>query len=85
MYVSNLTDDYDKITFINRTNFENEDNIINIFIYLLLPVPSSIVLFFLTSLMIYTLTKSLRTIKSYWINLYFKIFPFVESFVDLVT
>ena len=54
---SNFTD-YDNITFTNCTNNENEDlNII--FKYLLLSIPSSILLFSLISLMVYTLIKPL--------------------------
>ena len=47
----NTTNDYDNITFTNCTNIENEDlNII--FKYLLLSIPSSILLFSLISLMV---------------------------------
>ena len=54
---SNYTD-YDNITFTNCTNNENKDlNII--FKYLLLSIPSSILLFSLIFLMIYTLIKPL--------------------------
>ena len=55
----NITDDYDNISSIsNCTNNENEDlNII--FKYLLLSIPSSILLFSLISLMVYTLIKPL--------------------------
>ena len=50
--------DYDNITFTNCTNNENED--LNIFFkYLLLSIPSSILLFSLISLMVYTLIKPL--------------------------
>ena len=45
MYITNITDDYDDITFTNCSNIENEDiNII--FQYLVLSIPSSILLFF---------------------------------------
>ena len=57
MYVLNNTD-YDNITYTNCTNTENED-INNIFKYLLLSIPSSIKLFFPKSLMVYTLIKPL--------------------------
>ena len=64
MYIANVTNecdnitDYDNITFTNCTNTENEDiNII--FKYLLLSIPSSILLFSLISLMVYTLLKPL--------------------------
>jgi len=59
MYVLNITDDYDNITFSNCTNNENED-LNNIFQYLLLSIPSSIIIFSLINLMIYTLIKPLR-------------------------
>ena len=52
MYITNITDDYD-----NCPNTENED--LKIFLkYLLLSKPSSILLIFLKSLMVYTLIKS---------------------------
>ena len=69
MYVTNITEEYDNITssnftdfdnitFTTCTNIENEDlNII--FKYLLLSIPSSILLFSLISLMVYTLIKPL--------------------------
>ena len=54
MYITNITDDYDDITFTSWSNIENEDlNII--FKYLVLSVPSSILLF---SFMVYTLFKN---------------------------
>ena len=54
----NTINDYDNNTFTNCTNIENEDlNII--FKYLLLSIPSSILLFSLISLMVYTLIKPL--------------------------
>ena len=55
----NITNDYDNISSIsNCTKNQNEDlNII--FKYLLLSIPSSILLFSLISLMIYTLIKPL--------------------------
>ena len=52
------TNDYDNFTFTNCANIENED-LSNIFKYLLLSIPSSILLFSLTSLMVYTLIKPL--------------------------
>ena len=58
---SNYTD-YDNITFTNSTNNENEDMSI-IFKYLLLSSPSSILLFSLISLVVYTLIKPLLNIK----------------------
>jgi len=58
MYVINITDDYDNITFTNCTNNENEDMNI-IFKYLLLSIPTSILLFSLISLMIYILIEPL--------------------------
>ena len=62
MYVLNPTDEYDIITFTICTNIENEDN--NIFFkYLLLSMPSSILMFSLIILMIYTLNKPLITSK----------------------
>ena len=55
----NITNDYDNISSIsNCTNNENEDMNI-IFKYLLLSIPSSILLFSLISLMVYTLFKPL--------------------------
>ena len=58
MYVKNIADDYDNITFTNYTNIENEGlNIISK--YLLLSIPSSILLFSIISLMVYTLFKPL--------------------------
>ena len=62
MYVLNITDDYDNITFTICKNIENEDNNI-IFKYLLLSMPSSILMFSLIILMIYTLIKPLITNK----------------------
>ena len=61
MNVTNFTEDYDydNISSIsNCTNNENEDMNI-IFKYLLLSIPSSILLFSLISLMVYTLIKPL--------------------------
>ena len=58
---SNYTDiinDYDNITFTDCTNTENDDYIIN-FKYLIPSIPSSILLFSLISLMIYTSIKPL--------------------------
>ena len=54
----NITNDCDNITFSNCTNNENEDMNI-IFKYLLLSIPSSILLFSLISLMVYTWIKPL--------------------------
>ena len=55
----NVTEDYDNISSIsNCTNNENEDMNI-IFKYLLLSIPSSILLFSLISLMVYSLIKPL--------------------------
>ena len=45
MYVLNITNDYDNITFTNCTEIENEDNNI-IFKYLLLSKPGTILIFF---------------------------------------
>ena len=56
---NNITNDYDNISSIsNCTNFENDDKNI-IFKYLLFSIPSSILLFSLISLMVYTLIKPL--------------------------
>ena len=56
---NNITNDYDNISSIyNCTNNENEDMNV-IFKYLLLSIPSSILLFSLISLMVYTLIKPL--------------------------
>ena len=64
MYISNVTNDcdniteYDNIIFANYTNTENED--VNIIFKLLLrSISSSLLLFSLTSLMVYTLIKPL--------------------------
>ena len=57
-----ITDDYDNITFTNCTNIEKEDNDI-IFKYLHLSIPSSILLFSLIGLMIYTIVEPLITNK----------------------
>ena len=62
MYVKNIADDYDNITFGICTNIENEENNF-IFKYLLLSIPSSIILFSLISLMEYTLIKPSITNK----------------------
>ena len=60
MYVSNKTDDYEFLN--NSTQNENED--VNIIIkYLLLSIPSSILLLCLISLSIYTMIKPLITNK----------------------
>ena len=59
-----ITDDYDNITFINCTNIQNDDNKI-FFKYLFLSIPSSIILFSLISLLIYTLIKTLNLINEY--------------------
>ena len=69
MNITNITDEYDNITsnnydydnissISNCTNFENDDNDI-IFKYLLFSIPSSVLLFSLISLMIYTIIKPL--------------------------
>ena len=59
MNVTNITEDYDNISSIsNCTKNENGDMSI-IFKYLLLSIPSSILLFSLLSLMVYTLIKPL--------------------------
>ena len=59
----NITNDYDNISSIsNCTNNENDDMNV-IFKYLLLSIPSSILLFSLISLMVYTLIKPLIKFK----------------------
>ena len=59
MNVTNITEDYDNISSIsNCTNNENEDMNI-IFKYLLLSIPSSILLFSLINLIVHTLIKPL--------------------------
>ena len=81
MNISNFIDyvnisDYDNITFTNCTNTGNDvDNII--FKYLLLSIPSSIFLFSLISLMVYTLIKPL--IKKRWRNFFTQNIQFVVS------
>ena len=62
MYLANVINDYDDITDYNKilstdcTNTENEDA--NIFFkYLLLSLPSSILIFFLLSIMAFTSTE----------------------------
>ena len=70
MDITNITDDYDNITSSNLTDFDNISSISNctnvenddmniIFKYLLLSIPSSILLLSIISLMIYTLIKPL--------------------------
>ena len=64
MYITNVTNDYDnitdydKITFTKCTKIENEDIDI-IFKNVLVSIPSSILLFSLISLMVYTFIKPL--------------------------
>ena len=64
MNVTYITDEYDNITSNNYDNitnnctYNNDDNNI-IFKYLLFSIPSSILLFSLISLMIYTIIKPL--------------------------
>ena len=48
MCVLNITDDYETITFTNRTNIKNEDNNI-VFNYLLFSTPTSLLIFSLKS------------------------------------
>ena len=60
MFVLNITDDYDNITFSNCTNSENDDKDSN-FKFLLLSKPSSELLVSLRILRIYTLFKPLIT------------------------
>ena len=67
MYVLNITGDYDNIIFTNCTNIKNRDNNIS-FGQLLSIIPSSIILFSLINLMIYTLIKLLTTNKREWRN-----------------
>ena len=62
MYITNITDDYDKITFTNCTKIENEDNNI-VFTFLLFSIPGSTLLVSVISLMIYTLIKPLISKK----------------------
>ena len=58
MYLTNITYDNDNISFTNRTTIENDHNI-KFSKYLILSKPSSILLFSLISVMIYTLIKPL--------------------------
>ena len=69
MYITNVTSEYDNITssnytdydymtLSNCTNVENGDNNI-LFKYLLLSIPSSILLLFSITFMVYTLSKTL--------------------------
>jgi len=68
MNVTYITDEYDNITSNNYDNitnnctYNNDDNNI-IFKYLLFSIPSSILLFSLISLMIYTIIKPLLKFK----------------------
>ena len=62
MKITNVTDDYDYMILTNCTNTEIEDIII-IFEYLLLSLPSSILLFSLVALMVYILIKPLLSKK----------------------
>ena len=67
MYVTNITDDYDKITSNNYPDYENistlsicannEGNIDVIIPTLLLTIPCGLSFLFLMSLMVYTLIK----------------------------
>ena len=67
MNVMNITEDYDIITSNNYTDYDNitnnctynNDDSNIIFKYLLFSIPSSILLFSLISLMIYTIIKPL--------------------------
>ena len=68
MYLANVTNgydnitDYDIITFTSCTNTDNED-VKKFFKYLLLSIPSSIIIFSLISLMVHTLIKHLLNNK----------------------
>ena len=75
MYILNITNDYDKITdydnttFTDCTNTKNDDfNII--FECSLLSIPSRILLFFVTSLMVYGLSKLYSITKKRWKDFY---------------
>ena len=61
MYVLNITDEFDNITFSNCTNNENNTDIIKP--TLLLTIPCGLSFLCLMSLMIYTLIKPLITDK----------------------
>ena len=70
MYVTNITDDYDKITSSNYTNITdsnnctvNENNNAIIIPTLLLTIPGGITFLCLKSLMVYTLIKPLFSNK----------------------
>ena len=58
MYVTNITDDNEKMTLCNCTDNENNNNI-EIIIPLITIVPCGMSLICLISLMVYTLVKSL--------------------------
>ena len=58
MNVINITDEYDDNIITKNCTYNDDDNNI-IFKYLLFSIPSSILLFSLISLMVYTLVKPL--------------------------
>ena len=61
MYVLNITDNYDIITFANSTDNENNNDII--IPTLLLTIPCGLSILCLMNLMIYRLNKPSLTIK----------------------
>ena len=68
MYIANVTNDYDNITSINYTDYTNNnctnnDNNIEIILYLLTIIPCGMALICFISLMVYTLNKRLKNNK----------------------
>ena len=59
MNVTNITEDYDNISSISNCTINEKEDMNIIFKYLLLSIPSSILLFSLIILMVYTLIKPL--------------------------
>ena len=64
MYVTNITDDNNKITLCNCTSNDNNDTNIEIVIPLITTVPCGMSLICLISLMVYTLIKPLLNKKT---------------------
>ena len=62
MYITNITDDYDKLTLCNCT--DNDNNDIEIVIPLITIIPCGMSLICLIFLMVYTLVKPLINKKT---------------------
>ena len=63
MYITNISDDYDRITEYDNTTDTNNCNIDIIIPALLFTIPCSISFLYLISLMVYTLIKPLINTK----------------------